>query len=100
VAFHLLGFYPNAGQDLYLIIAPHFDKTTIDLGNNNKLEIIAHDLSNKNIYIKKVLLNGKELNRSWFRHTEIKDGGKLEFFMANKPDNSWEKELPSGSVSK
>jgi predicted alpha-1,2-mannosidase len=94
LAFHLMGFYPNAGQDLYLITAPHFNKVTIHLENDSPLVIEAKNLSKENVYIQAVMFNGKELTRSWFRHTEILQGGKLEFLMGNKPNNNWETKLP------
>ena len=93
-AFHLMGFYPNAGQDIYLITAPHFDKVSINLGDGDIFTIIVHDLSAQNIYINKVILNGKRLDRAWFRHDEIQNNAVLEFFMGSEPDNSWAKEPP------
>ena len=89
-----MGFYPNAGQDLYLITAPHFNKVIFKLANDMQLIFEAKNLSKTNIYIQKVLFNGKELKRSWFRHTEIMQGGALEFIMGNKPNNSWETTFP------
>ena len=94
LAFHLMGFYPNAGQDLYLVTAPHFDQVTIQLENDAYLTIETKNLSDKNLYIQKMLYNGQELNRSWFSHTEMLKGGKLEFYMGNKPNNSWEISMP------
>jgi len=94
VIFNLMGFFPNAGQDVYIITSPHFKQLSIDLGDEKVLEITAHNLTEQNIYIKNVLLNGKPLNRAWFRHHEIKDGGKLEYFMDSRPNNSWERKLP------
>ncbi|MEM9526044.1 MAG: GH92 family glycosyl hydrolase, partial [Bacteroidota bacterium] len=97
VAFHLMGFYPVAGQDLYLITAPHFKEVTIDMGSQTPFTVITHNLSEKNIYLQKVHLNGQELRQSWFRHTDIKPGGKLEFFIGDQPTNDWEVLLPSQS---
>ena len=94
VAFNLMGFYPLAGQDIYLITSPHFDEIKLNLGENKELKIISNDLSQKNIYIKKVMINGKEIERAWFRHSEIANGGILEFYMTDQPENDWEKKLP------
>ncbi len=98
LTFNLLGFFPNAGQDLYLITTPHFDTVTINMPGDTSLRIIAYDLSETKSYIQKVRLNGEALNRAWFSHTEIKSGGTLEFFMGDKPDNSWELHLPPSGV--
>ncbi len=92
--FNMMGFYPNAGQDVYVITSPHFKEVTLDLGNGKQLKIICHNLSDENIFIQKTVLNGELLNRAWFRHNEIKEGGILEFFMVDQANNSWEKQLP------
>jgi len=83
--FHLMGFYPVAGQDLYLIAAPYFEKITVSLGNGNQLTVVAQNLSTKNKFIQYASLNGRRIDREWFRHSEIKDGGTLELMMGEKP---------------
>jgi predicted alpha-1,2-mannosidase len=85
--FHSMGFYPVAGQDLYLITTPMFETVTLHLGDNKELKIISKGLSAKNIYIKSAQLNGKKLDRDWFTHTEIKNGSVLEFKMTDKPSD-------------
>ena len=84
-AFHALGFYPNAGQDVYLISSPLFPKAIIELENGKQVEIIAKNASDKNIYIQSCRLNGKPFNNGWFRHGDIADGARFEFIMGNKP---------------
>ena len=39
--FHALGFYPNAGQDVYLISSPLFQEVIISLENGKELKIVA-----------------------------------------------------------
>ena len=92
--FHVLGFYPNAGQDVYLIASPLVNKAVININENKQLFITVKSQSNKNIYVKSVLLNGKPLQRNWFRHSEIKDGGTLEFIMDDKPSAWGTTDLP------
>ena len=94
-AFHTLGFYPNAGQDVYLISSPVFPKVTLRFENGKKLNIVANNASEKNIYVKSCKLNGKALNRCWLHHAELVDGGTLEFEMCSKP-SAWasDGELP------
>lgn len=77
-----IGIYPNAGQDVYLIGSPTIPETTIHLGNGRDFRIIAKDASAKNKYVASAELNGKPLNRAWFRHAEIASGGKLVLTMA------------------
>ena len=83
--FHAMGFYPNAGQNLYLISSPTFEEVTIHLENNKTLLIKAKNASEKNIYIQSVKLNGISLENSAFKHTDIANGGVLEFVMGSKP---------------
>ena len=87
-AFHTLGFYPNAGQDVYLISSPVFPKATLTFEDGKKLVIIAKNASDRNIYVKSCKLNGAPLNRCWLHHREIVAGGTLEFEMTSKP-TSW-----------
>ncbi len=56
--FHALGFYPNTGQDLYLISSPTFEEAVIHLENGRDLSIKAKKASDKNIYVQSVKLNG------------------------------------------
>lgn len=81
-----LGFYPvNPAQGVYMLGAPLFESATISLPEGKKFTIEAKDLSEKNKYVKNVLLNGKELNRNFITHREIINGGKLIFEMTNLP---------------
>jgi predicted alpha-1,2-mannosidase len=84
-AFHALGFYPNAGQDVYLISSPMFPKATITLENGKQVVITAKNAGAKNIYIQSCLLNGKPFNNCWFRHSDIANGANFEFLMGDKP---------------
>lgn len=94
-AFHCLGFYPNAGQDVYLISSPVFEKVSLSLEDGKKMVIIAKNANRKNIYVQSCKLNGKSLDRCWLRHSEIANGGELEFVMGPEPsDWSVSGELP------
>ena len=81
LAFHMMGFYPNAGQPYYLINTPYFEKTVIHQENAPDFTIRAVNLSAKNKYIKSAMLNGKPLEQAWFDHKEIKNGGELVLTM-------------------
>lgn len=84
--FQRMGFFPNAGQDVYLITAPSFPEVDIDMGNGRILRIVAENLSERNIYVKSVEFNGKPWVQSWFRHSDIEQGGILTFHMGSKPE--------------
>lgn len=85
--FSALGFFPVAGQDLYLINGPLFKKCIIQLENGNKLILEGINASGENMYVESVTFNGKEYDKNWFRHGEIKDGGKLVFRMSAQPSD-------------
>ncbi|WP_199898088.1 glycoside hydrolase domain-containing protein [Marinilabilia salmonicolor] len=59
----------------------------IDMGDGKHLTIKAPKVSDKNRYIEKIKLNGKEYNRAYISFEDIKDGAELEFFMTSKPNN-------------
>jgi len=94
VIFHSMGFFPNAGQDLYLISAPAFEKVTLNLENGKHFIVQTHKLSVKNKYIVSARLNGKSFDQNWFRHADILQGGTLEFTMGDKPSNWGKTNLP------
>lgn len=96
--FSALGFYPVAGQDIYLIGSPVFSSSKIDIGNGNFLVIEAKNVSDKNKYIHSVTLNGKSWNKAWFRHKDIMDGAKLVFQMGSKPAKWGNNHLPPSAL--
>lgn len=97
--FNSMGFYPNAGQDVYLIGSPLFDKSVINLPSGKDFIIQANNLHKGNIYVRSAKLNGKNLYRSWLKHHEIINGGKLELEMSAQPSDWGSTELPP-SLSK
>ncbi|MDE1146805.1 MAG: GH92 family glycosyl hydrolase [Azospirillaceae bacterium] len=98
--FQMLGFFPNAGQDIYLIGTPSFPEASIDLGNGKTFKIIAHNLDGErfNRYVQSATLNGQPLDTNWFRHGQIKDGGVLDLVMGPEP-TSWGTTTPPPSLS-
>lgn len=92
--FSAMGFFPVAGQDLYLIGTPLFDETVIQLEKNKQFKITAKNRSPKNIYVVSATLNGRKIDRAWFRHTEIAKGGKLVLEMSNKPGDWGKTNMP------
>lgn len=83
--FAAMGFFPNAGQDIYLISGPIFPKITLTRENGKQLVIEAENVSKENKYIQSAMLNGKPLDRAWIKHEEIANGALLQFKMGNKP---------------
>ncbi|HMH14653.1 MAG TPA: GH92 family glycosyl hydrolase [Edaphobacter sp.] len=98
--FQSLGFYPNAGQDIYLIGTPSFPEAEIHIANGKTLRIVAENLDSAHInrYIQSATFNGIALNTSWFRHSQIKDGAALHLVMGSAPSN-WGTTNPPPSMS-
>ena len=98
--FHSLGFYPNAGQDTYLIGTPSFPEVEMKLSNGKTLRIEARNLDagHANHYIQSATLNGASLQTAWFRHEQIANGGTLVFTMGSEP-TKWGTTEPPPSLS-
>lgn len=93
LAFHMMGFYPNAGQPYYLITAPYFKRTVMRLAEGKTFIITAKNLSDKNIHIKSAAFNGKPFTTAWIDHATIAQGGELVLEMTSAPTD-WGKETP------
>ena len=90
VVFSSLGFYPvTPGSPSYNIGSPIFSNAKITLSNGKIFEIEAISASDRNKYIQSATLNGKEWNKPWFSHDDIKNGAKLVVVMGEKPNRSW-----------
>lgn len=90
VVFSQLGFYPvTPGMPVYNIGSPVFAESEVAMGNGKVFKIMAVNCSFDNKYIQSAKLNGKEWNKPWFSHDDIKDGGILELVMGSKANTSW-----------
>jgi predicted alpha-1,2-mannosidase len=89
--FGAMGFYPvTHGTGIYSIGSPVFPKMRIVTrsrrGRKVNLDITDKNVSPENIFIKKVLLNGKVISRNWLELYELFDrDANLEFEMTDKP---------------
>jgi predicted alpha-1,2-mannosidase len=84
--FSALGFYPVApGSTTYQLGSPAIDKAVLQLENKNTFTVEAINQSDKNVYVQKVLLNGKQLEQPVITHDDIMKGGTLTFYMTDKP---------------
>ncbi len=83
--FSSIGFYPVCpGSNEYVIGSPSVDKATLNLENGKQFIVKATNLNEKNIYIQRILLNGKPLNGYILKHEDIMNGGMLELVMGAK----------------
>lgn len=96
LAFHMMGLYPNAGMDYYLIHTPLLQSATIHLANGKDFIIRAkgerpkakgnrQKAKGQRSYIKSATLNGQPYPYSAIRHDLLMQGGVLELELADKP---------------
>jgi predicted alpha-1,2-mannosidase len=95
-----LGFYQvNPSQPVYAIGTPLFKEAKINLENGRTFTIKAANVSDKNIYVKSVRLDGKPHRKSFFTHADLMRGGTLEFAMSAAPDKTWFSESPVSRIA-
>jgi putative alpha-1,2-mannosidase len=49
----------------------------------------AENLSEQNVYIQKVLLNGKPWNKPYFLYDDLKNGGRTGLHHGSNPNKKW-----------
>ncbi|WP_131538862.1 GH92 family glycosyl hydrolase [Pedobacter nototheniae] len=87
--FSSLGFYPVApGSDVYALGSPSVNNAVLNLENGKTFTVEAIKQSDKNVYVEKVLLNGKLLTTPFIKHADLMNGGKITFYMSSKPKKS------------
>ncbi len=87
--FSAMGFYPvEPARAVYVIGSPVFSKLAIRL-QRGTFVIEARNTSEKNIYIQSATLNGRPLDKAYFRHSDIISGGRLVFEMGPEPNKQW-----------
>lgn len=85
--FSSVGFFPNAGQDIYYFTSPRYEHALITLGNGKELIIKSHNFSKENKYIQAVKINGTPYYSTMFTHDMIANGAVIEFEMGAAPVN-------------
>ena len=85
--FTTLGFYPVCpGTDQYVIGTPFVPYADVRMPNGRHIIVKAPNVSQRNRYIKQVLLNGKPYSRLYFTHDQLAGGCVIEFEMTDKPN--------------
>jgi predicted alpha-1,2-mannosidase len=81
-----MGFYPVCpGDTKYSVGVPLFDYLEIPLSNGKIFRVVAKNRTDKNTYVKRVLLDGKSLTTPFINHKDITDGKTLIFEMGAEP---------------
>ena len=82
-----------AVKPIYEIGSPVFDRVVIRLDPKyypgGRFVIEAKDNSKRNVYVQSATLDGKGLERPWFYHRQLVDGGKLVLRMGPEPNKGW-----------
>jgi predicted alpha-1,2-mannosidase len=97
LVFHMMGLYPNAGTDYYLIHTPLLASTTLTLAHDRTFTIQADGLSERNRYIQSATLNGQRCDASFLTHRQLMEGGVLRLKMGAKPVSVETKTYPVGT---
>ncbi|KAL7621764.1 hypothetical protein AAE478_009091 [Parahypoxylon ruwenzoriense] len=95
VAFGIMGLFPIAGQDVYLISAPFFEEINITsplTGKTAQIKAVGFDPDYKNIYIQNVTVNGKPWFKSWISHALFIEGWTMELVLGNQ-ESKWGSKL-------
>ncbi|MFD2965554.1 MULTISPECIES: GH92 family glycosyl hydrolase [Olivibacter] len=83
--FSSLGFYPVApASDEYWLGSPAVRNAKLQFDNGNTLIVKAINQSDKNVFVKKVTLNGEEVKSYKLKHADLMNGGELIFYMSAK----------------
>ena len=83
--FCAMGFFPNAGQDIYYLTGSSFNKITVHLGNGKLLTISAPHASRQNIYVHDITVNGLKWTKPVITHDILTKGCDVVFDMRDKP---------------
>jgi len=82
LAFHMMGLYPNAGHDYYLLNLPLLEKGyTLQLPNGRALEV---SVRGKGEDYDHATLNGTCLDNARITHDQLTQGGQLVFWKKQK----------------
>ncbi len=78
--FSAMGFFPNAGQNIYYLNSPIFREITIQRPEGN-IVISAPNRTDKTIYIQSVKVNGKECSNGIMSYDDLKNGAKIDYIL-------------------
>ena len=76
LAFHMMGLYPNAGHDYYLLNLPMVPEYSFQLPNGRVLHVVKQGEGDG---FKSVSFNGKRLKDARITHAQLMEGGELVF---------------------
>lgn len=84
--FTCLGFYPVCpGSDYYVIGAPQIPQAVVHLSNGRKIRMKAENISDENIYVQSMQINGKDWDSPFLPYDTVKHGVSIVFIMGPRP---------------
>lgn len=84
--FTCMGFYPVCpASDYYVIGAPQIPQAVMHLSNGRAITMTANNISDSNIFVQAVRVNGKNWDSPFLPYRELKNGGAIEFTMGPQP---------------
>nr|AKH05008.1 glycosyl hydrolase family 92 protein [Epichloe festucae var. lolii] len=89
--FSVIGLFPVAGQNVYLINPPFFEEISIKhpvTGRKATVRNVNFDAGYKNLHIQKATVNGKPWTKSWIGHEFFTEGWTLELTLG-KNESDW-----------
>ena len=84
--FSALGLYPlNPASGDYVLFAPAVQHATIRMPEQKEVSIQMKGNPSKDRYVKRIRWNGRVLSEPFIRHSDLLQGGTLEFEMTSRP---------------
>jgi predicted alpha-1,2-mannosidase len=84
--FSALGFYPVCpGSVEYALGSPLVEGAVVHLENGKTLEIRVENQAGGNVYVQRVEVNGRKLDRLFLKHDELTAGGVVVISMGPEP---------------
>ena len=82
------GFYPvTPGIGYFVIGTPTFREMTLHLSSGKDLVIKAPEVSEENVYVQSVKIDGVPYEKSWISVGDIMKGGEILFEMGPSPSD-------------
>jgi putative alpha-1,2-mannosidase len=95
--FSMLGLFPVAGQDVYLISAPFFRSVSVThpaTGKTATIKVVSGwDPAYESIYIQGVTVNGQPWSKSWIGHDVFTEGWTVEVTLGASESPTWGRAL-------
>lgn len=89
--FSVLGLFPVAGQNVYLISPPFFEELSVRspaTGRTATVRNVGFDPGYRNLHIQRATVNGREWTKSWIGHEFFAEGWTLELVLGTE-ESAW-----------